>query len=338
MTTENQLNMQDSQVKPIDETRPTAPVIYVSPSPHLAQSTTSTRRMMVDVLVALVPVVAMSLFVFRGYALFQLAVCLGGSLAAELLFVKMRGRPLTLKDFSAIVTGIILAMSLPGTAPWYVGLIAAFVAVGIGKIIFGGLGMNLFNPAMVGRAFVMISFAGALAASGFEDVRSAVDAVSQATPMNAYKMNGVVAPLAHLFWGTTNGSLGETSALACLLGGLYLIVRGTASWEIPAGLLLAVLVIGGVADLSGPADGWTVLHHILGGSLLFGAFFIATDPVTSPLTPRGKFIFGLGVGMLIMLLRLFSGYPEGVMFAVLLMNAVTPLINRWAIPAPFGEQ
>ncbi|WP_231716946.1 RnfABCDGE type electron transport complex subunit D [Desulfosarcina ovata] len=325
-------------MKPIDETRPTAPVIHVSPSPHLAQSTTSTRRMMVDVLVALVPVVAMSLFVFRGYALLQLAVCLSGSLAAELLFVKMRGRQSTLKDCSAIVTGIILAMSLPGTAPWYVGVIAAFVAVGIGKIIFGGLGMNLFNPAMVGRAFVMISFAGALAASGFEDVRSAVDAVSQATPMNAYKMNGVVTPLVHLFWGTTNGSLGETSALACLLGGLYLIIRRAASWEIPAGLLLAVLVIGGMADLAGPADGWTVLHHILGGSLLFGAFFIATDPVTSPLTPKGKFIFGLGTGTLIMVLRLFSGYPEGVMFAVLLMNALTPLINRWTIPTPFGGQ
>ncbi|MBC2743752.1 MAG: RnfABCDGE type electron transport complex subunit D [Desulfosarcina sp.] len=218
------------------------------------------------------------------------------------------------------------------------GVIAAFVAVGIGKIIFGGLGMNLFNPAMVGRAFVMISFAGALAASGFEDVRSAVDAVSQATPMNAYKMNGVVTPLVHLFWGTTNGSLGETSALACLLGGLYLIIRRAASWEIPAGLLLSVLVIGGMADLAGPADGWTVLHHILGGSLLFGAFFIATDPVTSPLTPKGKFIFGLGTGTLIMVLRLLSGYPEGVMFAVLLMNALTPLINRWTIPTPFGGQ
>lgn len=189
---------------------------------------------------------------------------------------------------------------------------------------------------MVGRAFVMISFAGVMAASGFEDVRSAVDAISQATPMNAHKMNGVVTPLSHLFWGTTNGSLGETSALACLLGGLYLIVRRTASWEIPTGLLLAVLVVGGLADLAGPADGWTVLHHILGGSLLFGAFFIATDPVTSPLTPKGKFIFGIGTGILIMILRLFSGYPEGVMFAVLLMNALTPLINRWTIPTPFG--
>lgn len=328
--------MQENKVKPIDQTKATAPVIHVSPSPHLVQTASSTRRMMVDVMIALAPVVAMSLFVFRGYALFQLAVCLGGCLLAELLFVKMRGRPSTLKDGSAIVTGIILAMSLPGTAPWYVGTIAAFVAVGIGKTIFGGVGMNLFNPAMVGRAFVMISFAGALAASGFEDMRSAVDAISQATPMNAYKMNGVVASLADLFWGTTNGSLGETSALACLMGGLYLLVRRTASWEIPAGLLLAVLIIGGAADLAGPADGWTVRHHILGGSLLFGAFFIATDPVTSPLTPRGKFIFGLGTGMLIMLLRLFSGYPEGVMFAVLFMNALTPLINRWTIPTPFG--
>ena len=330
--------MQEKEVNAMDETEPIVPVMHVSPSPHLVQAASSTRRMMVDVLVALAPVVAMSLFVFRGYALFQLAVCLGGSLLAELLFVKMRGRSSTLKDCSAIVTGIILAMSLPGTAPWYVGLIAAFVAVGIGKIIFGGLGMNLFNPAMVGRAFVMISFAGALAASGFEDARSAVDAISQATPMNAFKMNGVVTPLAHLFWGTTNGSLGETSALACLLGGLYLIVRRTAAWEIPAGLLVAVLVVGGLADLAGPTDGWTVLHHILGGSLLFGAFFIATDPVTSPLTPRGKFIFGLGTGFLIMVLRLFSGYPEGVMFAVLFMNALTPLINRWTIPTPFGGQ
>ena len=323
-------------MKPIDATDSTAPVIHVSPSPHLVQTASSTRRMMVDVMIALAPVVAMSLFVFRGHALFQLAVCLGGCLLAELLFVKMRGRPSTLKDGSAIVTAIILAMSLPGTAPWYVGVIAAFVAIGVGKIIFGGVGMNLFNPAMVGRAFVMISFAGALAASGFEDMRSAVDAISQATPMNAYKMNGVVAPLNDLFWGTTNGSLGETSALACLMGGLYLIVRRTASWEIPAGLLAAVLVLGSVADLAGPADGWTVLHHIMGGSVLFGAFFIATDPVTSPLTSKGKFIFGLGTGMLIMLLRFFSGYPEGVMFAVLLMNALTPLINRWTIPTPFG--
>ena len=254
---ENPTHMQKMETHSSDQTEPAAPVIHVSPSPHLVQTASSTRRLMVDVLIALLPVVAMSLFVFRGYALFQLAVCTGGCMLAEEIFVRMRRRQSTLKDGSAIVTGIILAMSLPGTAPWYVGLVAAFVAIGIGKIIFGGLGMNLFNPAMVGRAFVMISFAGALAASGFEDVRSAVDAISQATPMDAYKMNGVVTPLTQLFWGTTNGSLGETSALACLLGGTYLIIRRTASWEIPAGLLTAVVLLGGLADLAGPSDGWT---------------------------------------------------------------------------------
>ncbi|WP_459904005.1 RnfABCDGE type electron transport complex subunit D, partial [Desulfosarcina cetonica] len=212
-----------------DTSGPTTPVIHVSPSPHLAQTSSSTRRMMVDVLIGLAPVVGMSLYIFRDYALYQLIVCLMGCLLAEFIFSGMRGRKETLKDGSAIVTAVILTMSLPGTAPWYVGFIASFVAIGIGKIIFGGLGMNLFNPAMVGRAFVMISFAGAMAASGYENVHSAIDAISQATPMNAYKMNGVVAPLANLFWGTTNGSLGETSAIACILGGLYLIIRRTAS-------------------------------------------------------------------------------------------------------------
>ena len=200
----------------------------------------------------------------------------------------------TLKDGSAIVTGIILAMSLPGTAPWYVGIIAAFVAIGIGKIIFGGLGMNLFNPAMVGRAFVMISFAGALAASGFEDLRSAVDAISQATPMNAYKMNGVVAPLAPFSGEPPTAVWARPVPWPACLGGIYLILRRTASWEIPAGLLAAVLVIGGMADLAGPADGWTVLHHLLGGSLLFGAFFIATDPVYQSPDTQGQVYFRPG--------------------------------------------
>jgi electron transport complex protein RnfD len=241
-------------------------------------------------------------------------------------------------DCSALVTGIILALSLPGPAPWYVGFIASVVAIGIGKVLFGGLGMNIFNPAMVGRAFVMIAFASLLAAAGYTDPASSVDAVTQATPLDAFKQNGVVTPLGLLFWGLTNGSLGEISALACLLGGIYLCLRRTASWEIPAGVLGAVVVLGGIANLLNPSAEWTVLHHLLAGSLFFGAFFIATDPVTSPLTAKGKFIFGLGVGAFIMLLRLFSGYPEGVMFAVLLMNSLTPLINRWTVPKPLGGQ
>lgn len=313
-----------------------APVIHVSPSPHLSNQALTTQRIMLDVVIGLLPVVLMALYVFRLYAVKQLAICVISCLAAEALFTKMRGRSLPLKDCSALVTGIILALSLPGPAPWYVGFIASFVAIGIGKTIFGGVGMNLFNPAMVGRAFVMIAFASVLAAAGYQDAGSAVDAVTQATPMDTFKQTGVAAPLSALFFGLTNGSLGETSALACLIGGLFLCVRRTASWEIPAGVILAVAVFGGIANLINPDAAWTVLHHLLGGSLLFGAFFIATDPVSSPMTPKGKFIFGLGVGALIMLLRLFSGYPEGVMFAVLLMNGLTPLINRWTIPQPLG--
>ena len=312
-------------------------VMHVAPSPHLVSSTLSTRRMMIDVLIALAPVVAAALFVFRFYALQQLAICVGGCLAAEFLFVRMRKRTTTLSDFSAVVTGLILALSLPATAPWYIGLIASVVAIGIGKIIFGGLGMNIFNPAMVGRAFVMISFAGVMGAAGYELSGSGVDVLSQATPMNLLKQAGTLTPLSGLFWGLTNGSLGETSAFACLLGGVYLCLRRTASWEIPAGILSAATVIGLLSDWSAGFTGLLTLQHLLGGSLLFGAVFIATDPVTSPLTPKGKFIFGIGTGALIMLLRLFSGYPEGVMFAVLLMNGVTPLINRWTIPRIFGE-
>lgn len=315
-----------------------APVIHVAPSPHLSSTSTSTKQMMLDVLIALAPVVGMAIYVFQMYAVRQLVICVSTCLLAEAVFTRMRGRSHSLLDFSAAVTGVILALSLPGTSPWFVGVIASITAIGIGKIIFGGVGMNIFNPAMVGRAFVMISFATFLGASGYQDVGSTVDAITQATPMDTFKQGGGVASLPVLFWGLTNGSLGETSALACLIGGIYLCIRRTASWEIPVGVIAAVVVIGGIANLLQPGSEWTVLHHLLGGSLLFGAFFIATDPVTSPLTPRGKLIFGIGVGAFIMLLRIFSGYPEGVMFAVLLMNGVTPLINRWTIPRPLGAK
>jgi len=294
--------------------------------------------MMIDVLIALLPVIGMAVYVFKLFAVIQLGICLGACLLAEAGFARMRGRVLPLWDGSAAVTGIILGLSLPATAPWYVGVIASVVAIGIGKAIFGGLGMNLFNPAMVGRAFVMIAFAGVMAASGYESAMAGIDALTQATPLNAFKQMGIITPLKDLFFGLTNGSLGETSALACLIGGLYLCIRRTASWEIPAGLVAVVIVMGGLADLIGPPSDWTVLHHLCSGSLLFGAFFIATDPVSSPLTAKGKLIFGAGVGFFIMLLRFFSGYPEGVMFAVLLMNALTPLINRWTIPKAMGER
>ena len=311
------------------------PVLQVAPSPHLPAGP-STRGMMLDVLIALVPAMAVAIYVFQWYAVLQMAICAITCVAAEALFSTMRRQSPSLDDLSAGVTGIILALSLPWSAPWYAGVIASVVAIGVGKVLFGGLGQNIFNPAMVGRAFALIAFPAALGASAYVRAGEAIDALTRATPLTAAKQAGISADLMDLLVGTTNGSLGETSAIACILGGLYLCVRRTASWEIPAGVLLAVAALAGLGDLTGTESSWTTAHQLLGGALLFGAFFIATDPVSSPLTPRGKWLFGLGVGALVMLLRVFSGYPEGVMFAVLLMNAMVPLINRWTIPRPVG--
>jgi len=324
--------------------------------------------MMLDVLIALVPLMVVAICVFGLSALRVTALCVVACLVTEAAFTAARRKPFSLRDCSVIVTGVILAMSLPWNCPWYVAVIGAAAAVALGKMIFGGLGQNLFNPAMVGRAFVMICFASAMAAPAFVDEsRTDIPAVTGATPMTVLKQaaedakeqqadesqdehergaqgqdgeaaEGGQAParpsLAALFLGNTNGSLGETSALACIIGGLYLLIRRTAAWQIPLGAILTVVVIAGIAELA--SAHMTMMEHLLGGALLFGALFIATDPVTSPLTPLGRLIFGAGFGGFVMLLRLASSWPEGVMFAVLLMNAVVPLINRWTIPTPVG--
>ncbi|MBU1432863.1 RnfABCDGE type electron transport complex subunit D [Myxococcota bacterium] len=311
----------------------------------------TTQGMMRDVLIALAPAILWSIAVFRQHALFQIVVTVAAALAAEWGFAKLRGQQPQLWDLSAVVTGVILALTLPWQAPFYIGVIAAFMAIGLGKAAFGGLGFNIFNPAMVGRAFVMLSFAKEMGAGGYVNAQSTLDAVTSATPLTVVKemakavINGDAAAFqatfdqatsfTSLFWGYSNGSLGETSALAVLLGGVYLCARRSASWEIPAGVIGATALLGGLAY----ALGFTPLNpvdQILGGALLFGAFFIATDPVTSPLTAKGKLTFGIGVGAFIVLIRVFSGYPEGVMFAVLLMNAMVPLINRWTVPTPMG--
>jgi len=318
------------------ESVPAGPAIHVAPGPHLTSTDLTTRRMMLDVLIALAPVVGVAIYVFRHYVLMQLGICIASCVAAEAVFTAMRRQRNSLGNLSAVVTGAILALSLPGTAPWFVGVIGSFVAVGLGKIVFGGLGTNLFNPAMVGRAFVMIAFPMALAAGGYVAANSTVDAITRATPMDHVKLTGEAAPLWQLVVGAANGSLGETSAIACLIGGLYLCLRRTASWEIPLGMLGAAAVWGGLVNLIWWPQDWTVLHDLAGGAMLFGAFFIATDPVSSPLTPKGKLIFGAGIGTLVMLMRKLSGYPEGVMFSVLIMNSMVPLLNRWTIPRPVG--
>lgn len=312
------------------------PTLEVAPSPHLFNTSLTTKRMMFDVLLALTPVMVMAIWVFRWYAVKQVGLCVLSCMAAEyLLACKLRGRPSSVGDLSAVVTGAILGLSLPWSAPWYVAVIGSFAAIGLGKVVFGGVGMNIFNPAMVGRAFVMISFSVALG-SGAYVMAGEFKVLSQATPLTAGKMEAAVTQLWPLFVGNVNGSLGETSAIACLIGGLYLLFRRAASWEVSTSLITSVAVLAAGAQMAGIYPNLTVAHHLLGGSLLFGAFFIATDPVTNPMTSRGKVIFGVGTGALIMVIRLFSGYPEGVMFAVLLMNGMVPLINNWTVPKPFG--
>jgi Na+-translocating ferredoxin:NAD+ oxidoreductase subunit D len=351
--------------KPAETPAPAGPVIHVAPSPHSFDKSLTTRKMMTDVLLATVPLIAWAIYQFGPSALLQLGVCVGGCLLAEVVFTAMRGRcPLSaIKDHSAVVTGVILAMSLPCTAPWYVGFIGACAAIGIGKIVFGGLGQNIFNPAMVGRAFVMICFAWALAAGGYVKTAEvpkpeSVDVVSQATPMDVLKVQikdrkeaaaaGKTLPeesespvaVSRLFLGNVNGSIGEVSVIACLIGGLYLCWRRTAAWQIPVGVLLASLVTVALVHLAGGGAGLSLVdfvgYHMFGGALVFGAFYIATDPVSSPITPKGRWIFGIGLGLFVMLFRMMSTFPEGVMFAVLMMNALVPLINRMTIPTPVG--
>ncbi len=312
-----------------------APALTVAPGPHIAYGALTTRRMMLDVILASLPLVAVSLWVFRAYAAFQIGLSVVSALVAERVFVALRHRSSTLGDFSATVTGLILGLSIPPAAPWYVSVVGAFAGIGFGKIVFGGLGQNIFNPAMVGRAFVMIAFPAAFGVATYVAPGLSADAATGATPLTALKMSGETPPLIPLFLGLAKGSVGETSALAALIGGLYLCIRGTAAWRIPTAAVIAMSLLTGAASLIHPSP-WTVAHHLCAGAFLFGAFFILTDPVSSPLTARGQWIFGAGYAVLVLMMRVLSGYPEGVMFSVLLMNAVTPLINRWTVPVPVG--
>ncbi|MBN1851384.1 MAG: RnfABCDGE type electron transport complex subunit D [Pirellulales bacterium] len=348
--------MATSNLTALDEL---APAFRVAPSPHLANTRFTTQWMMLDVLIGLSPVLAVSLLVFGWLVVVQVGLCVLSCLGAEAIFSKMRGRPFPWYDGSAVVTGVLLALSLPAIAPPYVGVIGSIIAIGLGKAVFGGLGYNLFNPAMVGRAFVMLSFAAQMGAPAYVVSPDSMYAeytpaiLTQATPLNVAKEYASnlakgkadsqsvpeavkdAAAIEPLFLGTINGSLGETSAVALLIGGLYLCLRRTASWQIPMSILATTFLLAQACHWAGltPFDG---IRHLLGGSLMLGAFFIATDPVSSPLAAKGKTIFGIGIGVLVVLIRVFSGYSEGLMFAVLLMNATVPLINRWTIPTPRG--
>jgi electron transport complex protein RnfD len=315
-------------------------------------SALTTPRLMVEVTLCTLPVIAAATWFFGVVALLVVAAASAGAVLAEWLLPVGRGpRGSTLRDGSAVLTGVLVGLTLPPAVPLWIAALGGFVAIALGKQVFGGLGQNLFNPALVGRAFVQAAFPGALttwvAPGGFLDVPAStfalplmhggIDGMSAATPLAARKFDGVATPLADLLTGDVAGSLGETSAIVLVLCGLWLALRGAFDWRIPVAVLLGVAVLGGLLFALDPQHNPAPWFQLGAGGLLFGAVFMATDPVSSPATPRGAWAFGLGIGTLVVVIRDYGGLPEGVMYAILLMNAATPLIERKAQPRPLGR-
>jgi len=307
--------------------------LEISSSPHI-HSPRNTAYLMRQVLIALIPAILAAFYLFGLRALLLIGLCTASAVLSEWLIIRIRKKPATLSDGSAVVSGVLLALILPPSTAWYAAVLGSAFAIIIGKHVFGGLGKNIFNPALIGRAFLMAAYPQML--NTYIAVRS-VDAVTSATPLTLLKFSHEPSSLSALFWGTTSGSLGETSAFCLLLGGGYLLIRKIADWRIPISLLLTTTIISIIGFQFDPLKG-TPLFHFLSGGLLLGAFFMATDPVTTPTTKKGRYIFGIGCGVLIMTLRYFSGFPEGVMYSILFMNALTPLINRYTKPLSFGKK
>ncbi len=325
--------------------RPSDPRLVVQPAPFLRPQV-STPRIMGDVLVALAPALAAGIWIFGFSALLVVAAATAAAVATDWVLV---GRA-HLLDLSAVVTGVLVGLVLPPSLPLWMAALGGLVAIALGKAAWGGLGHNLFNPALVGRAFLQAAFpialttwvppgAQALFRGNFAlpFLHAPADAVTSATPLGQMKFLAVSTPLADLFWGNVSGSIGETSAAAILLGALYLLARRTFDWRLPAGMLGAAALLAEVVHRVDPAHYPGALFTLLSGGLLFGAVFMASDPVTSPLAPRGAWIFAGGAGVLVVLIRFWGGLPEGVMYAILLMNAASPLIDRALQPRKFGS-
>ena len=323
--------------------------LEIATAPFL-QSGLNTRRLMYEVLGASMLVVVASVWFFGLGALLVVLAATAGAVGTEWVFLEQRRGMSSLRDGSGLLTGVLLALTLPPAIPLWMAFLGGAVGIGLGKAIWGGLGQNLFNPALVGRAFLQAAFpttlttwtapGGGLLALQPSNLavplgRAAVDVTTSATPLGLAKFEGQVTEWMPLLVGNISGSLGETAGLLLILCGLWLGIRRAFDWRLPLSTLLTVALFSEILHLiDGSYPG--PLFMVLSGGLLFGAVFMVTDPVTTPLTPRGAWIFGLGVGLLVVLIRLFGGLPEGVMYSILLMNAVTPLINRATQPRRFG--
>lgn len=304
----------------------------VSVNPHV-YGKRNTTGVMLDVIIALLPAVVASVVLFGAKAAMVIGVCVASCVIFEYLFTLICNRPTSIGDLSAVVTGILLALNIPSTIPLWQAVVGAFVAIVITKCLFGGIGFNFANPAITARVVMLIAFTGTMT-----DVVSPVqkaDTVASATPLSALPMGGVEAvdaSLLDMFLGVRGGALGETSAAALLLGFVYLLVRGIITWHTPV-VFIGTVFLGSLA-ITG--DVTTALYYTLSGGLFIGAIFMATDYVTSPCTPWGKVIFGVGCGIITLLIRFYGSYPEGVSFSILFMNILNPYIEKWTMLKPLG--
>jgi len=326
-------------------------LLTVSPSPHVYGDKT-VKRLMFDVIIALLPALAFSIYFFGLGAIYVTLTAVVSCLAFEWLIQKylLKQEP-TISDGSAILTGLLLAFNVPTNLPVWIIIIGSLVAIGIGKMSFGGLGNNPFNPALVGRVFLLISFPVQMTSwpvpNGFNT--GYTDAVTGATPLGVMKegidkgdavsdIMGQIPSHMEMFYGHMGGSMGEIAALALLIGFAYLLIRKVITWHIPVSIIATITVFTGILWLINPEANADPVFHILTGGVLLGAIYMATDYVTSPMSVKGMWIYGIGIGVITVLIRVFGAYPEGVSFAILIMNAFVPLINIYLKPKRFGEE
>jgi electron transport complex protein RnfD len=326
-------------------------LLNVSPSPH-AHGKESTQKLMLTVVVALFPAFITSVFYFGLGAIIVTATSVASCLVFEYLIQRyILKKPLSINDGSALVTGILLAFNLPSNIPVLIIVIGSFISIAVAKMTFGGLGNNPFNPALVGRVFMLISFPVQMTswplpkglATGY------TDAVTGATPLAIIKeglkngeplsslMNQIPTP-AQMFLGNMGGSIGEIAAVALLIGFIYLLIKKVITWHIPVSVIGSMAIFTAILWLVNPEKNANPMFHILAGGVLLGAIFMATDYVTSPMVPKAMLIYGFGIGVITVIIRVYGAYPEGVSFAILIMNAFVPLMNAYIKPKRFGEE
>ncbi len=301
-------------------------------SPHL-HSKWSTSKVMWFVVAALIPSIVAAITFFGWMQIFIIITAVVFAVGTEAAIQSIRKKKVTWFDGSAALTGLLLALTLPPNFSLSATAIGSVVAIGLGKQIFGGLGYNIFNPALVGRAFLQAAFPVQI--TTWVKPNFAVDSVTSATPLAAFKFDKIFTDTVPMAIGNVGGSLGETSAIAVFVGGILLIAVGIVNWRIPLSMIIGIFVFGGTFWLINPQNP-SPIFHIFAGSFLFGAMFMATDWVTSPITNKGMWIFGLGISLVLVVIRIYGGLPEGVMYSILFMNGFVPLINRYTKPTIFG--